>query len=55
MVLGDLQLPTAARLRLHSFEARTDPNELVTLADVPKGTSGAVSNLRFDASSGSFY
>jgi len=49
VVLGDLQLPAAARLRLHRFNAQTVTNQLVTLVDVPSGTSGAVLSLRFDA------
>ena len=49
MVLGDLQLPPTARLRFHRFEAPTTNLELVTLATVPKGTAGALLNVRFDA------
>eukprot|EP00937_MAST-01D_sp_MAST-1D-sp2_P006755 g6755.t1 len=47
--LGDLQLPDAARLKLHRFNARTAPQQLVTIADVPRGTAGAVVNVKFDA------
>ena len=49
MVLGDLQLPPSARLRFHRFEADTQNLELVTLATIPKGTAGALLNVRFDA------
>jgi hypothetical protein len=49
VVLGDLILPTAARLRLHRFENLTQPAQLVTLADVPSGTAGALLGVRFDA------
>lgn len=54
VVIGDLTLPATARLRLRNFSAHTDPNQLVTLADVPSGTSGAVLNVRFDASAGNY-
>ena len=49
VVLGDLQLPSAARLRLFRFNATTKPKQLVTLASVPKGYAGAVLNVKFDA------
>jgi hypothetical protein len=49
VVLGDLQLPAAARLRLYRFNATTQPKQLVTLASVPKGMAGAVLNVKFDA------
>jgi hypothetical protein len=49
VVLGDLALPPAARLRLHRFDAPTLPNELVTLASVPRGVGGAVLATKFDA------
>ena len=55
VVLGDLILPTAARLRLHRFENMTQTNELVTLADIGKGTAGAVLQLMFDASNPKSY
>jgi hypothetical protein len=48
VVLGDLQLPAAARLRLFRFDATTKPKQLVTLASVPKGYAGAVLNVKFD-------
>ena len=48
-LLGDLALPPAARLQLHRFDAPTAPNELVTLATVPRGVGGAVLNVKFDA------
>ena len=48
-VLGDLALPAAARLQLYRFDAPTVPNELVTLASVPRGVGGAVLNVKFDA------
>ena len=49
MVLGDLQLPSAARLRLYRFNATTKPKQLVTLASVPKGYAGAVLTVKLDA------
>jgi len=49
VVLGDLELPDAAKLRLHRFRNHTEELELVTLMDVPAGTSGAVLTVRFDA------
>lgn len=49
VVLGDLLLPAAARLRLFRFNATTKPKQLVTLAAVPKGFAGAVLNVKFDA------
>ena len=50
VVLGDLLLPAAARLRLFRFNGTTKPKQLVTLAAVPKGFAGAVLNVKFDAS-----
>jgi len=49
VVIGDLQLPAAAKLKLHRVSKSTTPNELVALATVPKGTAGAVLNVKFDA------
>ena len=43
-----------ARLKLHRFEAPTVGGELVTLANISKGTAGALLNVRFDAA-GLFY
>ena len=50
VVLGDMVLPAEARLRIHRFRKLTQPHELVTLAGIPTGTSGALLNVRFDAS-----
>eukprot|EP00935_MAST-01C_sp_MAST-1C-sp1_P001287 g1287.t1 len=55
VVLGDLQLPASARLRLHRFENQTEHLDLVTIADVPSGTAGALLNVRFDASNPTSY
>ena len=49
VVLGDLLLPAAARLRLFRFNATTTPKQLITLAAVPRGYAGAVLNVKFDA------
>ena len=49
VVVGDLQLPAAARLRLFRFNGTTQPKQLITLASVPKGMAGAVLNVKFDA------
>jgi hypothetical protein len=49
VVLGDLILPPAARLRLYRYNATTKPKQLVTLASVPRGYSGAVLSVKFDA------
>jgi hypothetical protein len=49
VILGDLQLPAAARLKLHRFDNFTVPKQLVTLADIPAGTAGALLSLKLDA------
>jgi hypothetical protein len=54
VILGDMQLPASARLRLHRFENATKNLDLVTIADVPSGTAGALLNVRFDAAGGSY-
>ena len=52
VVVGDVVLPPAARLKLHRLNASTSGGELVTLVNISAGTSGAVLNLKFDASNG---
>lgn len=55
MRLGDLELPAAARLRLHRVRPMdVQKLELVDLASAPKGTSGALVRLQLDAKSSSF-
>ena len=49
--IGDLQLPATARLRLHRTKQIVQAQQLVTLANVSAGTSGAVLSVKFDASS----
>jgi len=48
--LGDLTLPATARLKQHRFDRRIEPFEIVTLANIPHGTAGAVLNVKFDGS-----
>lgn len=55
VVLGDMVLLAEARVRIHRFRNLTQPHELVTLADVPAGTSGALLNVRFDPSANPFF
>ncbi|CAE7886984.1 unnamed protein product [Symbiodinium necroappetens] len=53
--LGDLELPAAARLRLHRLSpTKLEKLQLVDLASSPKGTSGALVRVQLDARSGSF-
>lgn len=53
--LGDLELPAAARLRLHRLPpTKLEKLQLVDLASSPKGTSGALVRVQLDARSGNF-
>jgi hypothetical protein len=54
VVLGDLLLPAAARLRLHRFENLTQLQQLVTIANIEGGTAGALLGVRFDANGTKF-
>lgn len=50
VVLGDLELPASARLKIHRVDPTVMANlELVTLAEAPAGTSGALLRVNFDA------
>lgn len=51
VVVGDLELPPQAKIRVHRFTQPTTETELVTLMSVPPGTAGAVLSVRFDAKS----
>lgn len=53
--LGDLELPSAARLRLYRLPPTTLPQfQLIDLAKAPSGTSGALVRVHLDAKSDSF-
>ena len=47
--LGDLELPPTARLKVLQHNFTTQPLDLVTLADVPSSSSGAVLSVKVDA------
>jgi hypothetical protein len=49
VVIGDLELPPQAKLKVHRFNSLTTEGELITLMNVSAGTSGAVLSVRFDA------
>ena len=55
IVVGDVELPPTARLKLHRLNASTVQFELVTLVNISKGTSGALLNLKFDASNSEYF
>ena len=49
VVLGELELPPSARLKVHRVNANLSQGELITLADAPAGISGALVGMKFDA------
>lgn len=52
VVLGDLVLPVAARLRVHhARDVALQPMAFITMANVSRGTSGAVLSLKLDSTS----
>ena len=42
VTLGELELPPSARLKVHRVNTNLSSGELVTLAQAPSGTSGAL-------------
>eukprot|EP01049_Picozoa_sp_SAG25_P005170 SAG25_NODE_344_length_9418_cov_328.220815_10_plen_607_part_01 len=53
--IGDVTLPAAARLKVHRINQSTSPLELVTLVSIPRGTAGALLNVKADAESGTYH
>jgi len=49
VIMGDFILPNSAALKLYRFDALTQPLELVTLANISKGTAGAILGMKFDS------
>ena len=49
VTLGELELPPSARLKIHRVNTTLSNGELITLAEAPAGTSGALVGTKFDA------
>jgi len=41
-MLGELELPPDARLKVYKTSQMTKPYDLITLVDIPKGTAGTL-------------
>eukprot|EP01046_Picozoa_sp_COSAG06_P051782 COSAG06_NODE_8534_length_2137_cov_1.766438_2_plen_269_part_01 len=55
IILGELQLPPTARLKIHRVSNRSLAHlEMLTIADAPAGTSGAILGTKFDGTSDGF-
>jgi hypothetical protein len=55
IILGELELPPAARLKIHRVSNRSLAHlEMLTIASAPTGTSGAILGTKFDATSSDF-
>lgn len=55
IILGELQLPPTARLKIHRVSNRSLAHlEMLTIATSPTGTSGAILGTKFDATSHDF-
>eukprot|EP00657_Telonema_sp_P-1_P006870 TRINITY_DN26337_c0_g1_i1.p1 TRINITY_DN26337_c0_g1~~TRINITY_DN26337_c0_g1_i1.p1 ORF type:complete len:282 (-),score=81.10 TRINITY_DN26337_c0_g1_i1:146-991(-) len=54
VLLGDLELPTHARLRVHRVTQLLQPKDFISLVDLPSGTAGAVLSLKLDSSSADY-
>ena len=55
IILGELELPPAARLKIHRVSNRSLAHlEMLTIASAPAGMSGAILGTKFDATSADF-